>query len=58
MDKILDKAAVFMAIAGIIILESIALAQGINGTGIALAIAALAGLGGFKIGDMINKGEK
>jgi hypothetical protein len=36
-----------VAIGGIVILESIALAQGIDGTLYGICIAAVAGLGGF-----------
>ena len=34
----------------IAILEGIAMSQGINGTGLSLAIGALAGLGGYTLG--------
>ncbi len=37
------------AIAGIVLLESIAMFKGINGTTLALAIAGIAGAGGFTL---------
>ena len=37
------------AIAGIVILESIAMFKGMNGTTLALAIAGVAGAGGFTL---------
>ena len=46
--KILKKIEVFTAIVGIIIMECYALSQGINGTGLSIAIAAVAGLGGYR----------
>lgn len=36
-------------------LESIALCKGINGTLFALAIAAISGLGGYSIKELVNK---
>ena len=45
---------VSLAILSIFVLEGIALTQGINGTCLALAIAALAGLGGYEIHDVVN----
>ncbi|GAH18885.1 unnamed protein product [marine sediment metagenome] len=51
--KALKNAEVLAAIWGIIILEAYALSQGINGTGLSLAIGAIAGLGGFKIKEAI-----
>ena len=49
----IKKIETISAIVGIVILEIYALLQGINGTGIALAIAALAGLGGYKLREII-----
>jgi len=39
-----------VAIAGIVILEAIALLQGINGAAFGVVIMALSGLGGYEIG--------
>lgn len=39
-----------VAIAGIVILEGIALYQGINGTALAAVIAVIAGLAGYSVG--------
>ena len=43
------------AIGAIFILEVIALYQGVNGSCLALSIAALAGLGGYEIGRLKKK---
>lgn len=58
--KIMDKVTILSAIIGIIVIESIALSQGINGTGLSLAIAAIAGLGGYELDKVIKiiKGVK
>jgi hypothetical protein len=40
------------AIAGIVILESVAMLTGHNGTVLRLSIAAIAGLGGFVLGQL------
>ena len=44
------------AIAGIVILMIIALMNGINGVLLSGAIAVIAGLGGFKVGQLFKKG--
>lgn len=49
-----NKICVVTSIIGIIILEAYALSKGINGTGLALAIAALGGLGGYELHDVIK----
>lgn len=46
----IDKVIFIASIIGI--LEAYALSLGINGTVLALAIAALAGLGGYKLHDL------
>lgn len=38
-----------LAIVAITALEGFALARGVNGTGLSLALAAIAGLGGFQV---------
>jgi len=38
-----------VSIVGIIIVECVALSQGINGVGMATSIAAMAGLGGYGV---------
>lgn len=53
----MDKVTVLTAIIGIIILESIALSQGINGTGLSLSIAGIAGLGGYEVRKVIKGGK-
>ena len=51
--KILKEVEVLAAIIGIIVLESQALAAGINGSLLVLSIGAVCGLGGYKIHDVI-----
>lgn len=53
--KLLKKIEVFTAIVGIIIVECYALSLGINGSGLSLAIGAIAGLGGYKYAKRIKK---
>ena len=48
----IDK--VVLSIISIVLLESLALTQGINGTGLSLSIAAIAGLGGYTLHDVIK----
>jgi len=43
------------AIGAITVLEAIALFQGVNGTQFSLALAAIAGLGGFYIRETVQK---
>ena len=52
--KILKEVKVFIAIIGIIVMECYALSQSINGTGLSLAIAAAAGLGGYELERIIK----
>lgn len=54
----IDK--VVLAITTIFILEGIALTQGINGTGLSLSIAAISGLAGYTLHDVVKtlKGGK
>ena len=50
-----------MAIGGIVILEVVALLNGINGTMLGLAIASIAGLGGYEVRhgqDIIKKRKR
>ena len=58
--KILKEVKVMIALIGVIIMECYALSQDINGTGLALAIAAIAGLGGYELNSLIKciKGDK
>lgn len=58
--KILKEVKVFIALIGIIVLECYALSQGINGVALTCAIAAIAGLGGYELNNIIKlvKGEK
>lgn len=49
MTGILKELEVLSAIVGIIILEVYALSKGINGLVMSLCIAAIAGLGGYKV---------
>jgi hypothetical protein len=42
-------------IAGLVVLECVAMLTGHNGTVLRLAIAAVAGLGGFAVGRLIRK---
>jgi len=44
-----------VAIAGIVILESVAMATGHNGTLLRIALVLIAGLGGFAIDRIIRK---
>ena len=50
----MDKVCVLTAIVGILVVEVFALSKGINGTGLSLAIAAVAGLGGYEIDKIIK----
>lgn len=43
-----------VGIAGIVVLESIAMLTGHNGTVLRLAMAAVAGLGGFAVGQLFR----
>jgi hypothetical protein len=45
---------VIAAIIGIVILDSVALMNGINGTYMTLAFVAIAGLGGYEIRDVVD----
>lgn len=58
--KILAGVKVLTAMIGIIIMECYALSQGINGLILTLAIAAVAGLGGYELDNIIKalKGGK
>ena len=46
-----------VAIIGIVILEGIALLKGVNGTVFSIAVAALAGLGGYEIKVLRDKAK-
>lgn len=48
----IDK--VVLAIGSIVLLEILALSQGINGTTLSLSIATIAGLGGYEVHDIIK----
>ena len=48
MEKV-DKSIVITAIAGLVILECVALLSGINGTIFSIVIAAIAGLAGWSM---------
>ena len=50
-----EKNIVLMAIAGIVLLETIALLKGINGTFFILSIVAISGLGGYQLKNMVGK---
>ena len=54
----MDK--VIAAIIGMVVLDSIALMNGIDGTLMLIAVVAIAGLGGYELRDVVNliKGEK
>ena len=54
----MPKFKVIAAIAGIVILESVALFNGINGTQLTLAMAAIAGLGGYGLSEVQNRLKK
>lgn len=58
--KILKEVKVFIALIGVIVIECYALSQGINGTGLSVAIACVAGLGGYEMDKVIKiiKGGK
>ena len=51
---ILKVDKVVLAIGSIVLLEILALSQGINGTTLSLSIAAIAGLGGYEMHDVIK----
>lgn len=46
---------VSVAIAGIVILETVAMLTGHNGTLLRLAIVAIAGLGGFSLAQLVRR---
>lgn len=50
-----DKIAVIAAIAGVVIMECVALCNGINGEIFTIAIAAVSGLGGYAFHPVLNK---
>lgn len=50
-----DGVKVCVAIAGIVILESIAMLTGHNGTMLRLALVAIAGLGGFSLATFLRR---
>lgn len=43
------------AIGAITVIEMVALSMGINGTILALSLASIAGIGGYKISGLLNK---
>ena len=47
-----------LAIVSIAVLEVYALSKGINGTGLSISIAAIAGLAGFEAKSLLNKVKK
>lgn len=53
--KFLDRAHVIAAIAGLTILEALAILKGIDGYILNIVIAAIAGLGGFSIANLVRK---
>jgi hypothetical protein len=62
-SEIVKGTTIIGAIAGIVILDSIALMNGINGTMFTLSMIAIAGLGGYEIKDILEifrggKGKK
>lgn len=50
-----DGVKVCAAIAGIVILETVAMLTGHNGTTLRLALVAVAGLGGFYLAKILRK---
>ena len=46
-----------VAIAGIVILEAIAIWKGIDGKALAVGLACVAGLGGFTLGKILKGGK-
>jgi hypothetical protein len=46
---------IICAVAGIVILESIAMLSGHNGTLLRLALVAIAGLGGFSLASILRR---
>ena len=52
--KILDKVTILTAIVGVVVLDAYALSKGINGTGLVLAIATIAGLGGYEVDRVVK----
>lgn len=46
---------VITAIVGIVVIECVAMMNGINGTVMSLSIAAIAGLGGFELQKVLPK---
>ena len=59
-EVIVKGVTVIVAITGIVVLDSIALMNGINGTLFTLAMISIAGLAGYEIQDVLKyiKGDK
>lgn len=59
-EVVFKSVTVIVAITGIVILDAIALTQGINGTLFTLAMIAIAGLAGYEMTDILKyfKGGK
>ena len=59
-EVVFKSVTVIVAITGIVILDAIALTQGINGTLFTLSMIIVAGLGGFEVRDVLAtmKGSK
>jgi len=49
---------VLVAIVGLVILECVAMFNGINGTVFSVVIAAIAGLGGYSLRPVVDKAVK
>ncbi len=49
-----NQVVAVVSIVGIIILEGLALLKGMNGTGLAAAVGAIASLGGFTMGKILK----
>lgn len=46
-----------IAISGVVLIETLALYQGVNGTALSLSVAAIAGLGGYNLKKVIGEKE-
>ena len=59
-EAVIKGVTVIVAITGIVVLDSIALMNGINGTIFTLAMIAIAGLAGYEMTDILKyfKGSK
>ena len=59
-EVVTKEVTVMVAITGIVVLDAVALMNGINGTLFTLAMIAIAGLAGYEIQDVLKyfKGDK